>query len=103
MTTRIRPGVPKALRDLNDAVAKASNTVFELHIESPPEAFDQAADELFAAFNVARDLSRPRSATGCNRHPQGPKEPDPPDGWGDCLLCNTYRRRAARGPYRRPE
>ena len=37
------------------------------------------------------------NATGCDRHPEGAVDPVPPEGWGSCLLCNTYRRRAAKG------
>jgi hypothetical protein len=37
------------------------------------------------------------SATGCDRHPEGPVDPTAPEGWGVCLLCNTHRRRATRG------
>ncbi len=35
-----------------------------------------------------------RSATGCDTHPDGAIDPIPPDGWGQCLICNTHRRRA---------
>ena len=93
MTTRIKPGLPRTLRDLHEAVGKASRTVFELHIGSTPEQFDKAADELFAAFAIARDLARPENITGCAVHPQGAKDPNPPAGWGNCLFCNTHRQR----------
>lgn len=96
MTRTIRPGVPNTLRDLNAALGKADRIVFDLHIESPPEAFDQAADALYAAFELARTLARSPSVTGCERHPQGAIDPLPPDGWGKCLLCNDHRRRATR-------
>lgn len=104
MTRNIRPGVPGTLRDLNAAVGRASNTVFELHIESPPEAFDAAADQLHAAFEIARDLARPPSITGCAVHPYGPVEAEEtrPEGWGKCLLCNTNQRRATATNRRRP-
>jgi len=93
MTTRIKPGLPRTLRDLHEAVGKASRTVFDLHTGSTPEQFDKAADELFAAFAIARDLARPENITGCPLHPQGATELNPPAGWGDCLICNTHRRR----------
>jgi hypothetical protein len=34
------------------------------------------------------------TATGCDTHPDGAIDPVPPDGWGQCLICNTQRRRA---------
>lgn len=91
--TRTRPNVHIALRDLNDAVAKAHNTVHDLHPGSPPESFDLAADELHAALTIARDLARPASVTGCAQHPQGAVDESRPE-WGRCLICNTRRRRA---------
>lgn len=35
-----------------------------------------------------------RTVTGCDTHPDGAIDPVPPDGWGQCLLCNTRRHRA---------
>lgn len=93
---RIKPGVPRTLKDLNAAVGKAGRTVFDLGHSSPPEAFDAAADELYAAFVIARDLARPNNVTGCADHPQGAVDTRAPDGWGRCLVCNTHRRRAER-------
>lgn len=34
------------------------------------------------------------SLTGCDEHPNGAVDPLPDPGWGECLLCNTRRRRA---------
>jgi hypothetical protein len=34
-----------------------------------------------------------RTATGCDTHPDGAIDPVPPDGWGQCLICNTHRHR----------
>jgi hypothetical protein len=96
MSRSVPAGMPRTLRDLNDAVRKAGNTVFELHLGSTPEQFEEATDELFAAFTIARDLSRPGNVTGCQEHPQGAVDPNPGPGESECLVCNTYRRRGER-------
>ena len=85
------------MRTINDLV-------FDLKIESPPEAFDEIADYVHEAFCVAREFSRALPITGCKIHPQGAVDPDSPPEWGNCLLCNIRRRRerdAQRSGWRR--
>lgn len=94
-TRVVASGVPHALRELHDAMRFADNRVFELTIESAPAAFDEAADAIYAAFSIAREISREPNVTGCSEHPRGPVDPLAPEGWGKCLLCNGRRRKGS--------
>lgn len=38
-------------------------------------------------------LPKPPPKNGCTAHPNAPVDPDPPQGWGRCLTCNTNRKR----------
>nr|WP_240981887.1 MULTISPECIES: hypothetical protein [unclassified Streptomyces] len=89
-------GLINRLRSLNDAV-------FELHLRSSDEEFATTADLLHAAFVIARELSRPRSASGCTRHPGAPTDPAAAGG-PRCLFCaaDDLRRQRAAAPRRVP-
>lgn len=49
-------------------------------------------EALHEAYWIAAELAKATSRTGCKQHPQGPVDPVAPDGWGNCLLCNNWRR-----------
>ena len=86
---------PAALYSLRDAVTAAHDAVFALRPEHPPEAFADVAARLAALHKQAAALARPACP-----HRDPPIDPNP-DGYGDCLLCNTARRRAQRPSNRR--
>ena len=90
---KVRPGLPIDLRDLHAALATINRRIDDLDPASPPEAFDNLADELFRALTLARNLGRRSSLTGCDLHPHGAVDPCAPDGSSQCLICNTHRRR----------
>jgi hypothetical protein len=81
------------LQQLHRVMPQVNDLVHELHPQSSAEAFDAAAEALEQAAVIARELGRPASPIGCQRHPGAPPDPTAPEGWGNCLLCNTHRRR----------
>jgi len=81
---------PAALHALRDAATAAHEAVFALRPEHPPTAFTAVAAQLAALHKQASALARPACP---HKHP--PVDPNP-DEYGDCLLCNTTRRRAQR-------
>ncbi|MEV5704780.1 hypothetical protein [Actinoallomurus sp. NPDC052274] len=89
----VRPGISHDLRELNAALATANSRVDDLDAGSPSEGFDEAADELFRVYNLARNLGSRESFTGCPLHPDGAVDPLAPMGWGKCLLCNERRKK----------
>ncbi|MCZ2524856.1 hypothetical protein [Streptomyces sp. HB2AG] len=107
------PEPPYTLESLNGYMRRINNLQCNLEITSPEGEFAELADLVHQAFIVARELSRPRSASGCPRHPGAPMEPVGEDApvvpdEDRCLFCAGERRRArAQGaptvmPRRRP-
>lgn len=87
------PPPPYDHSQLRDRLRRASDVLYQLDLASPDEHFMVMADVMHEAFCIARELSRPRNTSGCEKHPGGPKEPD-----GACLLCRTQTFRASTRP-----
>jgi hypothetical protein len=93
LTARPPADLPKRLAELKDLVRAAGNRIFALDATATIAELRDAAGLLDEAARTARNITQP-SATGCTIHPAGPVDPDPPNGWLRCLLCNGRRRRA---------
>jgi hypothetical protein len=87
--------MPDALVDLRAAAVAATEAVYQLHPQSGPSHRRAVILQLRALAHQAEQLTR----TDCP-HPDGPRDPNP-DQWGDCLICNTNRRRGQRPSIRR--
>ncbi|NBM17786.1 hypothetical protein, partial [Streptomyces sp. GC420] len=90
-------GRPYVLAELRGRLGAAKDMLGALAAGSHPLEFEPVADGLYAAFRAAAVLAPVKSRTGCPEHPDGPLDPEPPGGWGCCLLCNTRRLRGERG------
>ncbi|MFJ6937632.1 hypothetical protein [Streptomyces sp. NPDC101132] len=89
-------GRPYALKELQAQLGTLGDRVQELYEGAHPTEYDPVADALHAAFQQAAGLAPARTYTGCPDHPNGALDPEAPEGWGRCLLCNDRRRMAAR-------
>ncbi|GHI25679.1 hypothetical protein Shyd_70500 [Streptomyces hydrogenans] len=69
------PPPPYTREGLLDRMQRVNDASFELHLRSSERDFVVMADLLHGAFIIARELSRPRSASGCLRHPGGAHRP----------------------------
>ncbi|MEN8649645.1 hypothetical protein ABCR94_03075 [Streptomyces sp. 21So2-11] len=74
-----------------------NDRAFAVSVSSPAEQYVELADTLHRAFIVARELSRPRNASGCSEHPGSPIDPTAPPGEG-CLFCVGRRQQQQRPP-----
>ncbi|SEG44636.1 hypothetical protein SAMN04489712_105262 [Thermomonospora echinospora] len=71
--------------DLADIVAAVQATT------EPPDTPDPTEP------GPAPDPAPASTEPACPRHPHGAAiDPNPPTGWGNCLICNTHRHRANR-------
>ncbi|MFD4659708.1 hypothetical protein ACFWP2_29245 [Kitasatospora sp. NPDC058444] len=86
-------GRPFLLGELRSKVASIGDAVLGLWADAHPAEYEPVADDLYAAFRTAANLAPPRSRTGCTTHPDGAVDPEAPQGWTRCLLCNSARRR----------
>ncbi|MFF6794320.1 hypothetical protein ACFY9C_35220 [Streptomyces filamentosus] len=91
-TYRVPTKRPPLLAELRAKLASAGDHVRAMPEHGDPTEYEAIADALYQAFVVARNLSPSRDSTNCSSHPRGPVDPEAPDGWGQCLLCNTHRR-----------
>lgn len=91
-TYRVPAGRVVGLRDLRARMATANDLAYHLDHTSPIEDFQQVMEALHEAYWIAAALAAKNSRTECRDHPQGPVDPEPPEGWGVCLLCNSRRR-----------
>ena len=91
-TYRVPPGRVVGLRDLRARMATANDLAYHLELTSSQEQFQEVMEALHEAYWIAAALAASNSRTGCSEHPQGPVDPNAPDGWGRCLLCNSRRR-----------
>ncbi|MFF4292180.1 hypothetical protein ACFY0N_00820 [Streptomyces vinaceus] len=91
-TVRIPAARFVAYRDLQARLSAANELAYELNSASAPEEFQKVMDALNEAYWIAADLAHQRSRTGCTYHPHGAVDPEPPEGWGHCLICNGWRR-----------
>ncbi|WP_052069370.1 hypothetical protein [Streptacidiphilus albus] len=86
-------GRPFLLGELRTKLAAIEGQARALYENSHPAEIEVVADELYLLFTTARNLAPPRTYTGCDRHPNGAIDPEAPQGWTRCLLCNEARRR----------
>ncbi|MBW5482666.1 hypothetical protein [Streptomyces bambusae] len=91
------PDGPFTLRQLREYLRTVEEQRFHLTITSPEQDFVRIADDIHKAFITARELSRPRNASGCAEHPGAPIDPDAPPGEA-CIFCAGRKRRAQRSP-----
>ncbi|GHG19885.1 hypothetical protein Shyd_93890 [Streptomyces hydrogenans] len=98
------PPPPYTREGLLDRMQRVNDASFELHLRSSERDFVVMADLLHGAFIIARELSRPRSASGCLRHPGAPTDPAAAGG-PRCLFCvaDDLRRQRAATPSRIPQ
>ncbi|MEV7415986.1 hypothetical protein [Streptomyces sp. NPDC089919] len=90
-------GRPYALKELQAALGALGDQARELYETAHPAEYEPVADALHAAFQTAAGLAPARSYTGCPEHPNGALDPEAPEGWGRCLICNDRRRLGRRG------
>ncbi|MET9695375.1 hypothetical protein ABZY31_00360 [Streptomyces sp. NPDC006529] len=90
-------GRPYALKELHGKLGTLGDRMQDLYEGSHPAEYDGIADALHTAFQTAAALAPSKSYTGCPQHPNGALDPEAPDGWGRCLLCNDRRRMGLRG------
>ncbi|MCX5405868.1 hypothetical protein OHA37_18475 [Streptomyces sp. NBC_00335] len=85
-------GRPYALKELQSAVGSLGDHLKELYEGAHPTEYESVADALYTAFQTAAGLAPAKSYTGCPEHPNGALDPEAPEGWGRCLICNDRRR-----------
>ena len=85
-------GRPYLLAEFRTKLAAVNTAVGGLYGDSHPAEFDATSDAVYLLFNIARNLAPARTYTGCERHPNGAIDPEAPQGWTRCLLCNEARR-----------
>ncbi|MFJ3922559.1 hypothetical protein [Streptomyces sp. NPDC090022] len=85
-------GRPYALRELQANLGTLGDQVGELYEGAHPTEYEPITDALYAAFQTAAGLAPAKSYTGCPEHPNGALDPEAPEGWGRCLICNDRRR-----------
>ncbi|MBT2455741.1 hypothetical protein [Streptomyces sp. ISL-86] len=85
-------GRPYALKELQASLGSLGDHLRELYDGSRPAEYEGIADALYTAFQTAAGLAPAKSYTGCPEHPNGALDPEAPDGWGRCLICNDRRR-----------
>ncbi|MCY0919251.1 MULTISPECIES: hypothetical protein [unclassified Streptomyces] len=95
-------GRPYALKELQATLGSLGDHMRELYDGAHPAEYDGVADALYIAFQTASGLAPAKSYTGCSEHPNGALDPEAPDGWGRCLICNDRRRLGLRGQGGRP-
>ncbi|MFF5449075.1 hypothetical protein [Streptomyces sp. NPDC012888] len=89
-------GRPYALKELQANLGALGDQVKDLYDGAHPTEYDAVADALYVAFQTAAGLAPAKSYTGCPEHPNGALDPEAPEGWGRCLICNDRRRLARR-------
>ncbi|MER6212720.1 hypothetical protein ACGFY6_19125 [Streptomyces sp. NPDC048387] len=85
-------GRPYALKELQAGVGALGDRIKDLYDGAHPAEYDPVADALYIAFKTAAALAPAKSYTGCPEHPNGALDPEAPEGWGRCLICNDRRR-----------
>ncbi|MGW0365479.1 hypothetical protein [Streptomyces sp. NPDC002990] len=85
-------GRPYALKELQANIGALGDRVTDLYDGAHPAEYDGVADALYVAFQTAAALAPAKSYTGCTEHPNGALDPEAPEGWGRCLICNDRRR-----------
>ncbi|MFF4179548.1 hypothetical protein [Streptomyces sp. NPDC001750] len=83
---------PLLLKELRSRLPSADDRVRAFLGYGDPTEYDAIADALYRVFITARNLAPARHSTNCSIHPYGPVDPQSPQGWGQCLFCNSNRR-----------
>ncbi|WP_457030814.1 hypothetical protein [Kitasatospora sp. P5_F3] len=96
-TYSVPAGRPFHLAELRAKLAATDDVVRNLWNGAHPTEFELVADGLWVAFTAARSLAPAKTYTGCDRHPNGAIDPEPPRGWTRCLICNEARRLSTTG------
>ncbi|MEC3995058.1 hypothetical protein VSR01_16555 [Actinacidiphila sp. DG2A-62] len=91
-TYRVPAGRVVGLTDLRARMATANDLAYHLELTSDTDDFAEVMEALHEAYWIAAALASRASRTGCREHPHGPVDPEAPEGWGVCLLCNSRRR-----------
>ncbi|WP_424212882.1 hypothetical protein ACN20G_12825 [Streptomyces sp. BI20] len=94
-------GRPYALKELHAGLNVVGDMAKELYDGAHPAEYEAISDALYTTFRAAAGLAPAKSHTGCAEHPDGALDPEPPEGWGLCLICNDRRRRHLRETGRR--
>ena len=89
----VRSGMSYHLAELNRVLPTIRRAVDGLDALTPSETFDRAADQMWRGVLVAREIASSATRTGCAEHPDGPEDPEPPENWSRCLICNIRRKR----------
>ncbi|EST37906.1 hypothetical protein N566_10470 [Streptomycetaceae bacterium MP113-05] len=94
------PKPPYTADSLGEAMRRISELVLDLGYGSSDAEFARLAEVVHQAFVMARELSRPRAASGCARHPGAPVDPTAAEtGGAACLFCRgDEQRRDRQGP-----
>lgn len=89
---RVPPRRPLLMKELYSKLPGVDDRIRNLADPAAPAEYEDIADALYDVFITARNLAPDRNATGCDIHPSGPVDTEAPEGWTQCLLCNTRRR-----------
>lgn len=92
------PSPPYTFKGLQDRLYLINDAVMALLLDSPDDEIDAIANALYGAFIVARELSRPKPESRCEKHRYTDTAPDPVTG--GCVLCAVEARWAAAGTAR---
>ncbi|WP_327385017.1 hypothetical protein [Streptomyces sp. NBC_01207] len=90
-TFRVPAGRVQGLAAMREQLAALNDLAAELSVTSHPEEFVQVAAAMRDLYATTRRLSNTMADTGCRWHPAGAVDPAAPEGWGNCLICNTNR------------
>jgi hypothetical protein len=88
---RVPAGRVMGLKALREQLAALNDLAAELTATSHPEEFLQVSAAMRDLYATTRRLSNTTADTGCRWHPGGAVDPGAPEGWSNCLICNTNR------------
>jgi hypothetical protein len=94
------PKPPYTRAALAEAMRQVRELLLDLGHGSADGEFVRLAETVHQSFVMARELSRPRAASGCARHPGAPVDPTAEEtGGAACLFCRGEEtRRTRQGP-----
>jgi hypothetical protein len=88
---RVPAGRVMGLKVLREQLAALNDLAAELSVTSHPEELLQVAASVRDLYATIRKLTNTTADTGCRWHPGGAVDHAAPEGWGNCLICNTNR------------
>ncbi|MFJ9829598.1 hypothetical protein ACIRSU_35255 [Streptomyces sp. NPDC101160] len=83
---------PLLLSELRSQLPSVDDRIRAFPGYGDPTEYEAIADSLYQVFITTRNLAPARHSTNCSIHPLGPVDPESPQGWGQCLFCNSNRR-----------